>query len=309
MTAASDSSEPGATLQVAVVYNPIKVSDQFKDRVLELLPEGWDRPLWLETAEDDPGRAMTAQAVEAGVDLVIAAGGDGTVRIVAEGLADTGIPLGVIGAGTANLLARNLDLPLEEVAGLRLAFERRTRDIDLIKITTDGGPDQSFAVMAGIGIDALIMDSVDPTLKATVGPAAYVIAARKALEKLPMNLTVKVDGHRPRHRKASLCVIGNVGQLTGGMTLIPDAKPDDGLLDVYLASPRRFTHWIKVVVRLITRRQRSDDLVDQWRGRRVEIRTRAPETFQLDGDVADEVTLIIAEIQPAALKVCIAEGD
>ncbi len=306
MTDESDHSEPQSELHVAVVYNPIKVSDRFRDVVLEHLPTGWEDPIWLETSEEDPGRAMTAQAVEASVDLVIVAGGDGTVRVVAEGLAGTDIPLGVVGAGTANLLARNLELPLDEAGALRLAFDRRTRAIDLIKVSTDDNPAQWFAVMAGFGIDALIMDSVDPALKATIGPAAYVIAARKALQKLPMNVTVKIDDHRTRRRRTSLCVIGNVGQLTGGMRLIPDAEPDDGLLDVYLASPRRFSHWAKVLFRLITRRQRSDDLVDQWRGRRVQIRIRAAESFQLDGDVVAEVKMITAEVQPAALKVCVA---
>ena len=104
----------------AVVYNPTKVSDGFRDTLTERLePAGWTQTLWLETSEDDPGRSMTAEAVAAGVDRVIAAGGDGTVRIVADGLAGSGIVMGLVPAGTGNLLARNLGIPLNRGRGDR----------------------------------------------------------------------------------------------------------------------------------------------------------------------------------------------
>ena len=97
----------------AVVVNPTKVSDGFHEAITGRLGEaGWAEPMWLETTEDDPGRSMTRSAREAGVDLVVAAGGDGTVRIVADGLAGSGIAMGIVPAGTANLLARNLGLPM-----------------------------------------------------------------------------------------------------------------------------------------------------------------------------------------------------
>ena len=109
----------GQRRRCAVVYNPTKISDQFcallEDRLLRM---GWVDTLWLETSSEDPGRAMTQQAVAEDVDLVIGAGGDGTVRIVADGLAHTGTPMGLIPAGTANLLARNLDLPLEDAISI-----------------------------------------------------------------------------------------------------------------------------------------------------------------------------------------------
>ena len=86
-----------------------------------------------------------------------------------------------------------------------------------------------------------------------------------------------------------ICLIGNVSQLPGNISLIPDAEPDDGLLDVYVASPHRITHWFRVFLRLITRRRHGDDRVDQWRGRRVEVRLNNPDSYQLDGDVVGEM--------------------
>ncbi|HET9778740.1 MAG TPA: diacylglycerol kinase family protein, partial [Propionibacteriaceae bacterium] len=123
--------------------------------------EGWGNTLWLETSAEDPGRAMTRQAIDEQVDLVIGAGGDGTIRYVADGLAHSGIPLGLVPSGTGNLLARNLDLPLDETEAVEVALGGQVRLVDLVRITLDDRPPQRFAVMAGIGIDAMIMDETD----------------------------------------------------------------------------------------------------------------------------------------------------
>jgi diacylglycerol kinase (ATP) len=290
----------------AVIYNPTKVSDKFHALVEDSLQRnGWSNTLWLETSAEDPGRAMTRQAVAEQVDLVIAAGGDGTIRYVADGLAHTGIPMGLVPAGTGNLLARNLDLPLEEVEAIEVALGGQVRLVDLVRITVDDRASEHFAVMAGIGVDAMIMDETDEDLKDKVGSAAYFVAAGKALGRLPIRLKVQLDNNRPVRRHAMLCVIGNVGTLRGNLTLIPGASPDDGLLDLYIASPRRFRHWAKLALRLITRRPKKDDQVDQHMGKRVRIKIHGKDNYQLDGDVVGECTTLDAEIQPGALTICV----
>jgi YegS/Rv2252/BmrU family lipid kinase len=288
----------------AVIYNPIKVSDQFVNAVENALQrDGWTDTLWLETSEDDPGRSMIQQAVSEHVELVIGAGGDGTIRIIADGLAGTEIPLGLIPAGTGNLLARNLNLPLDEATALEIALSGNTQKIDLIKITVDDRESEHFAVMAGVGVDAMIMDETDPALKSKIGGGAYLVAASKALGRLPLKVTVKVDDRRPLQRNAMLCLIGNVGELQGKIKLIADAEPDDGLLDVYIASPQRLSHWIKVILRIITRRARKDDQVDQFKGRKVVFTIEGSDNYQLDGDVVGECTTMTAEVQPGALTI------
>ena len=290
----------------AVIYNPTKVSDKFHALVEESLQRnGWSNTLWLETSAEDPGRAMTRQAVTEQVDLVIGAGGDGTIRYVADGLAHSGIPMGLVPAGTGNLLARNLDLPLEEVEAIEVALGGQVRLMDLVRIAVDDRPPEHFAVMAGIGIDAMMMDETNEDLKDKVGSAAYFVAAGKALGRLPVRMTVQLDNNRPVRRHAMLCVIGNVGTLRGNLTLIPGASPDDGLLDLYIASPRRFRHWAKVALRLITRRPKKDDQVDQHMGKRVRIKIHGKDNYQLDGDVVGESTTLDAEIQPGALAICV----
>jgi diacylglycerol kinase (ATP) len=303
MTDVEDASQ---SRRCAVIYNPTKISDKFRALVEEgLQQKGWGNTLWLETSVEDPGGAIARQAVAAHVDLVIAAGGDGTIRAVADALAHTGIPLGLVPAGTGNLLARNLDLPLEEVDAIEVALSGQVRQLDLVKIIVDDRAPEHFAVMAGIGVDAVIMDETDEGLKDKVGSAAYFVAAAKALGRLPVRMTVQLDGNRPIRRQAMLCVIGNVGTLRGNLTLIPGARPDDGLLDIYIASPRRFRHWVKIALRLMTRRAKKDDQVDQHTGKRVRIRIHEKDNYQLDGDVVGEATTLDAEIQPGALALCV----
>jgi len=303
MTDVEDASQ---SRRCAVIYNPTKISDKFRALVEEgLQQKGWGNTLWLETSVEDPGGAIARQAVAAHVDLVIAAGGDGTIRAVADALAHTGIPLGLVPAGTGNLLARNLDLPLEEVDAIEVALSGQVRQLDLVKIIVDDRAPEHFAVMAGIGVDAVIMDETGEGLKDKVGSAAYFVAAAKALGRLPVRMTVQLDGNRPVRRQAMLCVIGNVGTLRGNLTLIPGARPDDGLLDIYIASPRRFRHWVKIALRLMTRRAKKDDQVDQHTGKRVRIRIHEKDNYQLDGDVVGEATTLDAEIQPGALALCV----
>ena len=183
---------------------------------------------------------MTAQAVREGVDLVLGAGGDGTIRVICSGLAGTGIPFGLIPAGTGNLLARNIGIPLDEARRPRRRLRRRGQADrpGQDHASTAATPDH-FAVMAGIGIDAVIMEGTNPDLKKAVGSAAYFVSA--AQQRQPPGAAHHHPGRRPRRRcerRAHVIVVGNVGYLQANIPLIPDAKPDDGLLDVLVASPR-----------------------------------------------------------------------
>ncbi len=288
----------------AVITNPTKTSDRFREVVDKVLQrDGWADTLWLETSADDPGRAMTRRAVSEQVDLVVCAGGDGTVRVVAAGLAGPGIPLGLVPAGPGNRLARNLDLPLDESAAVEVAFAGHTRRIDLIEARADGRPPEHFAVMAGLGVDAMTMAETDDGLKDAIGPGAYFLAVGKALGRLPLRMSVRLDDRRPLRRRAMICLVGNVGNLLG-LTLLPGARCDDGRLDLFIAAPHTVRHWLKVALRLVTRRSQQDDQVDQRSGREVTVRVDRAESYQLDGDVMGECSTLTATIKPAALVVC-----
>ena len=288
----------------AVIVNPARVTDwtTFRRHVeYEVKTRGWQRPLWLETTEEDPGRAMAQRAIEEGVDLVLGAGGDGTIRVVCSALAGTGIPFGLIPAGTGNLLAKNLGIPLDEAAALNVAFDGLDKPIDLVKVTFDDQASDHFAVMAGIGLDAVIMQGTNPDLKKAVGSAAYFLSAAQNAKHPALNTTIEVDDGAPMKRRAHLIVIGNVGYLQANIQLIPDAKADDGLLDVVIASPRGIRDWVRLTTRVLIRQRRLDDQLDRLTGQRVKITVDRPDRYQMDGDTVGECTSLLAEVQPGAL--------
>jgi diacylglycerol kinase (ATP) len=291
--------------RAAVIYNPAKVTDwiTFRRHVdYELKSRGWDRALWLETTTEDPGHAMTAQAVRENVDLVLGAGGDGTIRVICSGLAHTGIPFGLIPAGTGNLLARNIGIPLDEVAALGVAFDGADKAVDLVRVKVDDQPPDHFAVMAGIGLDAVIMEGADPRMKKAVGSAAYFVSAAQNANHPAMHATIAVDDQQPFRRRASVIVVGNVGFLMANIQLIPDARADDGKLDVLVASPRTFRDWVRLTTRVLTRRRRPDDQLDRLTGHKVTISVEERDQVQLDGDRIGECTTLTAEVIPAALR-------
>jgi diacylglycerol kinase (ATP) len=291
--------------RAAVIYNPTRVTDwiTFRRHVeYELNTRGWQRALWLETTSEDPGRAMTEQAVREKVDLVLGAGGDGTIRIICSGLANTGIPFGLIPAGTGNLLARNIGVPLDEVAALGVAFDGVDQPMDLVRVTVDDQPPDHFAVMAGIGLDAVIMEGADPNLKKAVGSAAYFVSAAKNANHPAMHATIAVDDQPPFRRRAHLIVVGNVGFLMANIRLIPGARADDGKLDLLVASPRTLRDWVRLTTRVLARRRQPDDQLDRLTGHRVTITVEERDQFQLDGDNVGECNTLTAEVVPSALR-------
>lgn len=299
-----DPTEPVVKRRCAIIYNPTKVTDltTFRRHVEYQLSRGdWESPLWLETSSDDPGREMVATAVRKKVDLVLGVGGDGTIRVVTAGLAGTGIPFGLIPAGTGNLLARNLGIPLDEQAALEVAFGDHQRHIDLVRITTDTAEPDHFAVIAGIGIDAVIMEATNPDLKKAVGSAAYFVSAAKSAGHPPLQATIRVDDGEPFKRRASVIVIGNVGYLQANIPLIPDARADDGLLDLLVASPRGVRDWVKLTTHVLTRQNRQDAQLDRVTASKVSIEVSPGDHYQLDGDTVGECSRLEAEVVPAAL--------
>jgi YegS/Rv2252/BmrU family lipid kinase len=279
----------GRTLHV--VLNPIKVESvgQFQAIVSAMAREaGWNEPVWHLTTVEDSGTGMAAAASVAGADLVMVCGGDGTVREVCAELAGTGIPVGIIPAGTGNLLARNLAIPLYLRAAIDVALTGQDRAVDLVEVAGDGMDDSHFLVMAGMGFDAAIMDGVNEDLKKKVGWIAYVVSALKALMFPAVKVQISVDGGEFTKHRARTIVVGNVGTLTAGMPLLPDAQIDDGLLDVVLLYPQRFWSWLPLAFRVLTKRPETDDLVNRMRGRSIVVRADRDTPRQLDGDTVGE---------------------
>jgi YegS/Rv2252/BmrU family lipid kinase len=272
---------------LAVVLNPSKVEDVDAFRVIvnSMAAEaGWGLPVWHYTTIEDPGTGMAEAAAVASADLVLVCGGDGTVREVCAELAGTGIPIGIIPAGTGNLLARNLDIPLYLRAAIDVGLTGQDRAIDMVKVSGDGIEDTHFMVMAGMGFDAAIMEGVNEEIKAKVGWLAYVLSGLKSIMFPAVKIELSVDDGEFTTHRARTIVVGNVGYLQAGMPLLPDASIDDGVLDVVLLHPRKFLSWIPLAFRVLAKRPRTDELVDRMTGRTIVVRAAADTPRQLDGD-------------------------
>lgn len=295
---------PDDAPRCAVIYNPAKVTDWMTFRRVvefELARRGYRRTLWLETTVEDPGRTQARLAIDAGVDLVIGAGGDGTIRTVSSELAGSGIPFGLVAAGTGNLLARNLGVPLDETEAVRVALDGHTAAIDLVRITVDDGTPEHFAVMAGIGIDAAILGGTDDHLKKAVGSAAYFVSAAQHVNHPPMEAKIRVDDGPQFRRRALVMVVGNVGFLQGGIPLLPDARADDGVLDLLVASPRTWRDKVSLTAKVLARKDRSNEQLDRITAQKVEITIAEPEDYQLDGDTIGSCRRVVFEVVPGAL--------
>ena len=312
--------------KAAIVYNPVKVDlDALREAVNSAASDaGWGETLWLETSIEDVGQGVTAQALKAGVDLVIAAGGDGTVRAVAEAMRGSDVPIALLPSGTGNLLARNLNLTLNDVPGSVIAAftgDERAIDLGVIDIEReDGTRDRhSYVVMAGMGIDAKMIKNTDDDLKAKAGWAAYVDAIVKSLrDPDELHVRFELDDGGPKRATVHTLIIGNCGSLPANILLMPDAVVDDGLFDLMMMRPGGFIGWLKVWTKVawtngVVRRtkagralageHRNDRNLRYETGKKFVARLSKPEEIELDGDGFGKAVAFKTWIEPGALKV------
>ena len=314
----------------AIVFNPTKISREDLAESVDpaATAAGWGKSLWFETSEDDPGVAMAQQAVDRGADVVLAVGGDGTVRAVAEGLRDTGVPLALCPQGTGNLLARNLDLTLDNLPeSVDAAFNGVPRPVDLGLVTYETAEgeehEKAFLVMAGLGLDAAIMDSTDGELKKKVGMLAYFEAGARALRgHHRMRLSYRIDGGEVRQAKLHTVVVGNCGSIGNNILLLPDAAVDDGQLDIVAVQPQGPFGWLRVFWKVLVdnaivrrldsdyvrrRRDQSDEL-NYESCREFSLTLSQPQKMQIDGDPLGEVVSAQLTVEQGGLTVMMPEG-
>lgn len=313
-----------STQLAAVIYNPIKVDLPAIRAVVaaEQTAAGWGETLWFETSAEDPGQGMTEEALAQGVTMIIVAGGDGTVRAVAEAVRARPVSLALLPSGTGNLLARNLKLTLDDLEhSIHSAFTGEDRQIDLGMIEIrreDGTVDRhAYLVMAGLGLDAKMLAHTDDELKAKVGWLAYVKAIATALrDKNQLKVRYRLDGHRVRSLRAHTIIIGNCGSLQANVLLLPDAAVDDGLLDIVLLRPEGFISWAQIVTKIIwengvlsrTRlgrkfRTKEVDALNYIRGALFTLIVSRPELIELDGDEFGRAVAIRTWVEPRQLTV------
>ncbi len=324
-----DSFRPGqddaaARRRLAVILNPMKLEGDGaaeKDAISRVCADqGWAEPLFLPTEEHDVGFGQTRTALREGVDVVCAFGGDGTVRAVAQEMVGSGVPMGLLPGGTGNLLARNLELPTDDLSrAVEVAITGRNRHIDVGWMTldpadahleehvgegaTEGQRRHAFLVMAGLGLDAAIMSETSEELKSRIGWTAYVPAGMKNLLVERFKARLILDGGQPMELRARTILVGNCGKLTGGINLMPDAEPDDGTLDIVVISPRGIAAWASVIARVVTKSDRTTKTLDRFRCQQATVHVDHEQQVELDGDIIGEARHLEVEVQPRALIV------
>ncbi|WP_100812801.1 MULTISPECIES: diacylglycerol kinase family protein [unclassified Microbacterium] len=330
-TTSMDADDPSPKKRAALVYNPIKVDkNRLRSQVTRLSAEAdWAEPLFFETTVDDLGDDVTRQALAEGVDAVMVAGGDGTVRAVSEAMSGTGVPLTIVPSGTGNLLARNLGLPLgdsEPMVAATFAGTTQPVDIGFADIRrTDGSRERhAFVVMAGIGLDAAMIANTNSQLKKTVGWVAYVDGAARSLATAkPFRVMYQMESGRLHAAKVQSVLFANCGALPAGIALIPEASVVDGLLDVAVIQPSGWLGWLGVWRKVwwdnsVLRRFRAGRRVLERRGRNssvrflqgegIELATSPAQPIELDGDELGEAVRIRCTIEQGGLSVVVPRG-
>lgn len=312
-------------MRAGIVYNPVKADrEALAAQVESAQPIEWSEPVWFETDADDAGEAAVRKALDSDIDLLLVAGGDGTVRVAADLVTSTDVPLAIIPSGTGNLLARNLGIDVVSLKNaVRTAFDGEQREIDLGELEVESPEGKrtkhAFAVMVGFGLDAEMIDKTDEGLKKKVGWLAYVDAAGKVINSLDtVRVQVRMDGGRTVRSTVNTMLIGNCGTVTNGIVVLPDAVVDDGMLDIALVRPKGVRGWLQVggyvarnnllVTKVLKRtgrlgKQRTGPALGYGQAKETHARLSEPRAVQVDGDVVGEAIALRATIRTDALVV------
>jgi diacylglycerol kinase (ATP) len=235
-------------------------------------------------------------------------GGDGTVRrcidtIVGDDLDH--VSLAILPAGTANLLAKNLNIPTDLEAAVDIALHGEPGAIDVGVMNGE-----HFAVMGGTGFDALmIKDADDNQLKERFGRVGYVRATIRSTKMDPVKVTIELDGRKWFSGKATCVLVGNVGTILGGVTAFADASPTDGRLDVGVVQAKSRTDWVRVAARSVTGRVDQSPFVDTATAKKIKIELKQKMPWQVDGGDQTPAKKYKIRCMRAAVRICQPVGE
>jgi len=205
------------------------------------------------------------------------------------------VPLAIIPMGTGNLLARNVGLPMGLDEALAVALGDAQQPIDAGRVNGT-----LFVVMAGLGLDARMLSDTSDQLKKRLGWVAYAISAVRHLGDRPLRVAVSADGGRRRRMRANALIVGNVGWLRGGLPLLPDARPDDGMLDAVVLIAGGLTGWLTATAAILLRRQAQGGIY-RLQFTKLVVTLDREQPWELDGEVMGSTRRLTVEAQPGAL--------
>ncbi len=278
-----------------------------------LAAEGIDKPIWYEVPKSRKAPKKVRKAGKHGAELVFVWGGDGMVQRCVDVLAGSDIPVAILPAGTANLFASNIGIPVDLPAAVRVGLHGQRRRLDLGKVNGE-----HFAVMAGAGFDGAMIRDADGSLKSRLGKAAYVWTGMRRVGDRAVPVTVEVDGAEWFRGPATCVLLGNVGRITGGIPAFPGARPDDGRLEVGVSTAEGALEWARTLGRMVTgqgplRRwthgTRRSPFVHTTRARRIDVKLAKALPYELDGGARSTTSRLKVRAVPQAITVCVPGSD
>lgn len=297
---------------VTVIFNPVSGQgdpEERKQRIRQALAEHGYRCQALITTPEQGASYWAAKALEEGVDLLAVSGGDGTVIETMSALVGTGIPIAIFPSGTGNLLSVNLGLPKDVPQAVHAALFGERRRLDLARIYPLDPPGKPLycAIMAGVGYDAWVIRDADRQAKKRLGMAAYFWSALKNLRHRSVVASVRLDGQSLRlRRRAKGVMVANMGRILGDVKIVPDAWPDDGVLDVAILRAESLRSWAGLIVSAVLHRLRQDTAIEYHKAKRIEIALSRPQPMQYDGEVKPTLVRAFAvEVVPQAVEVMV----
>jgi len=270
---------------------------------LELKRRGHDDLCWLEVQKSKQVPDAVRKALRDKPDLLLVWGGDGTVQRTIDTLVRKGVgpvPMAVLPAGTSNLFAHNLGIPIDLVQALDVAFAGDRRTIDVGSLNGE-----RFGVMAGVGFDARMIGDASRSIKDRLGRAAYVYTGVKNLRRAADRVRIEVDGERWYDGRASSVLLANVGELFGQITLFDEADPADGHLDIGVLHAESLGEWTRLAGRALTGTVDRSPLLTTRPARRVDIWLNRRTAYELDGGARGTAKRIKVRVKPHALTVCV----
>lgn len=289
-------------MKVAVVAHSAKTLGGGLPELRRILAEfGVREPMWAEVDKSRNAPKRVRTALEDGAELVIVWGGDGMVQQCVRVLAGTNVPLAIVPAGTANLLATNLAIPSDIAEAVKIALHGVRMQLDVA--TMNGEP---FTVMGGAGFDGMMIADVDGTAKERLGRVAYVRSSIKAMSAPRTTARIRIDGAPWFDGPASCVLIANVSTLIGGLKVFETASPTDGLLDIGVVVAKGPLQWARVFGRIVIHSDPdASPLVQSTTAKKVDVRFAHKVRYELDGGARTKTRHLKVHIRPGALTICV----
>ena len=265
-----------------------------------LAREGYDDPLWYEVQTSAQAPKFARLALEKGAEVIFIWGGDGTVQQCIDALVNTKAVLAILPAGTANLLAGNLEIPKDISKAISVGLRGTRRTLD-----TGSFNGEHFAVMAGTGFDAFIIKDASGKLKEVAGRLAYFYSGTKNLSARRVKAEIKVDGKKYFKGKVSCVFVGNVSKGMGGLVVFKDARPDDGILELAVVTAKNPFDWARTLGRVTQGKAEKSPFVQLTHGKEFHFTFKTKFPYEMDGGERKAVKKMHIKVHPSSITICV----